>query len=60
MQSMLINVDRVKRDDDRVVPAPGCYIEHQLIDDQARRRSLHDDGWKATTREVIIILVSDP
>jgi len=59
MQSMLINVDRMKRDDDRVVSAPGCCIVHQLIGDRARRRSTLD-GSRATTREVIIILVSDP
>lgn len=58
MQSMLINVDRMKRDDDRVVSAPGCCIVHQLIGDRAR--STLDDGSRATTREVIIILVSDP
>ena len=57
---MLINVDRMKRDDDRVVSAPGCCIVHQLIGDRARRRSTLDDGSRATTREVIIILVSDP
>lgn len=57
---MLINVDRMKRDDDRVVSAPGCYIARQLIGDRVRRRSTLDDGSKATTREVIIILVSDP
>lgn len=50
----------MKRDDDRIASAPGCCIVHQLIGDRVRRRSTLDDGSKATTREVIIILVSDP
>lgn len=44
MQSMLINVDGMKRDDARIVSAPGCYIMHQLIGDRVRRRSALDDG----------------
>lgn len=49
----------MKRDDDRIASAPGCYIMHQLIGDRMRRRSTLDDGSKATICEVIIILVSD-
>jgi len=36
---MLINVDKMKRDDDRVVSTPGCCTVHQLIGDRARCRS---------------------